>query len=190
MLKRLLLTISLLCFVVSFSGCAKRIQYFSEEGIDYGFYNTVALLPLENNSGDEYAAERFSDVLMTAVLKNGLFDVVEKGDLKLFMRNEVAGKDMTSIDKQAAAKMAKFLKVDAYIAGSVDGYEIVRSGSYSFPVISATLRVVDTNTGQVIWQANGSESGYSTSQRILGIASADMHQVSLRLVEKLLQTMK
>lgn len=177
-------------FATTVTGCAKKIQFFSEEGMDFGFYNRVAILPLENNSGEDFADERFVDVLSTAVLTQGLFEVVEKGDLKLFLREEVAGKDVTSFDRATSQSLATHLKVEAYIAGSIDSYEVVRSGPYSYPVVAATLRMIDAQSGRIIWQANGSETGYSAWKRVFGFSSDDIHPVSLRLVRKLLQTMR
>ncbi|PLX89822.1 MAG: hypothetical protein C0618_00430 [Desulfuromonas sp.] len=174
---------------VLLTGCAKRIETFSEEGLDFSFYSRVAVLPFENNSEDEYADERMVDILTTAVLKRGLFEVVEKGDLKHFFREEVAGRDVTSLDQASAKVLAKNLKVDAYIAGSVDSYETVRNGPYSYPVVAVTLRMVDANSGRIVWQAHGSESGYRTWQRIFGFASNDIHQVSMQLLAKLFKTL-
>ena len=190
MLTRIFAAISLIFFAITVSGCATRVQSFSEKGMDYGFYRRVALLPLENHSEEEFADERVADILSTAIMQRGLFEIVQKGDLDLFLREEVPGRDVTSLDKETGGKLAKLLKVDAYISGSVDSYETVRNGSYSYPVVAATIRMVDTESGRIIWQANGSETGYSTSQRIFGMASEDIHQVSLRLMQKLLQTMQ
>jgi hypothetical protein len=49
--------------------------------------------------------------------------------------------------------------------------------------------MVDAKTGKIIWQATGSESGYSTWGRIFGLASDDANQVSFRLVRNLLNTL-
>lgn len=191
MLRKTLVNISIIFFMaVLAAGCASNIQSYSEEGMDLMFYKRVAILPLENNSADEFSDERFGAVLSTAVLTHGQFEVVEKGDLKLFLREEVAGSDVTTLDKGMAQALAKQLKVEAYIAGSVDLYEVVRNGPYSYPVVAATLRMIDTKSGQIIWQANGSESGYTTSGRVFGFASEDIHQVSLRLANSLIQTMR
>ena len=188
---RVVMVTWLFLFAILLAGCVnKNLEFFSDEGMDFAFYNRIAILPLENNSEDEFSDERLAAILSTLVLNQGLFSIVEKGDLKVFFSEEVAGRDVTFLDKETSGQLAKNLKVEAYIVGSVDSYQIVRNGSYSYPVVSATLRMVDAKTGSIVWQAHGSESGYNSWQRIFGLASENIHQVSLRLVKNLLQTMK
>lgn len=187
---RIVAVVVLFLFVCLASGCAPKVEFFAEEGMDLAFYSRVAILPLENNSEEDFADERLANILSTAVLTQGLFEVVEKGDLRVFFNEEIAGREVTSLDKETSQRLAKNLKVEAYIVGAVESYEIVRSGSYSFPVVAATLRMVDAKTGRIVWQAYGSEDGYSAWQRVFGLVSDDIHQVSLKLVKNLLRTMQ
>ncbi len=42
----------------------------------------------------------------------------------------------------------------------------------------------------IIWQASATESGYKTFDRLFGFASEDANQVTLRLVQRLLNTIQ
>nr|WP_256502738.1 penicillin-binding protein activator LpoB [Desulfuromonas sp. KJ2020] len=150
----------------------------------------VAVLPLENHSAEKFAAERLRDVVTTELLARRLFKVVEKGDLRRFLREEVAEAETVSLDASTAKRMGKALNVDAYLAGSVDDYSELRNGSYSYPQVALTLRLVDVQTGRIIWQASDSARGYSTFGRIFGFASPSVNEVSYRLVRDLLKSLR
>jgi len=72
----------------------------------------------------------------------------------------------------------------------VDTYEEKRDRNYSYPVVALTLRLIDGASGQIIWQASGTETGYSTTERLFGITPKDLSQVSFQLVDRLLRTLK
>ncbi|WP_213194777.1 CsgG/HfaB family protein [Desulfuromonas sp. AOP6] len=150
----------------------------------------VAVLPLENHSAEKFAAERLRDVVTTELLARRLFKVVEKGDLRRFLREEVAEAETVSLDSTTAKRMGKALNIDAYLAGSVDDYSEIRNGSYSYPQVALTLRLVDVQTGRIIWQASGSARGYSSFGRIFGFSSPSVNEVSYRLVRDLLKTLR
>ncbi|MCP3178290.1 MAG: penicillin-binding protein activator LpoB [Desulfuromonadales bacterium] len=171
-------------------GCSTTRHSFVEESFDPGYVQMVAVLPLENHSAEKFAAERLRDVVTTELLARRLFKVVEKGDLRRFLREEVAEAETVSLDASTAKRMGKALNVDAYLAGSVDDYSELRNGSYSYPQVALTLRLVDVQTGRIIWQASDSARGYSTFGRIFGFASPSVNEVSYRLVRDLLKSLR
>ncbi len=189
-LSGLPLVVLVFTLLVALSGCAVTQQSFIAEGVDLGYVERIAILPLENNTDDTFAAERVRDILSTSILAQGYYNVVEKGNLARFLNEEVASDKGTLLDKSVAQRLGKDLKVDAYIAGAIDDYRQVSNGPYSYWVVAATLRLVDIKSGEIIWQASGTESGYNTFQRLFGFASQDSNQVSLRLVQRLLNTIQ
>jgi hypothetical protein len=76
------------------------------------------------------------------------------------------------------------------MTGSVGIYDENRNGSYTYPVVSVTLCLLDVRNNKIIWQASASETGYGTWSRMLGFASEDFNQVSFRLAQKVLSTLK
>lgn len=182
------LMILTLCIVL-LGGCSAAPRHYAAESLGLGYVKRVVILPFNNHSATKFAERRFSDVVATEILSRGLFEVVEKGEVQRFLREELVQQEQESLDRETALRLGQELNVQAYLAGSVDDFSDVQNGSYSYPVIAATLRLVDVNTEQIIWQASGSESGYRTFDRLFGFASEDVNQLGYRLAQKLLSTL-
>lgn len=186
-MKRIILVLLLLVF--SASGCAVRgsIESYSRENIDIGFVRIIAVLPLENNSKDQYAPERVRNIAMTQILGRGLFDVVDKGVLDSFLHEEAInpGKPM---DRQTLRRLGQRLNIQAVMLGTIDLAEETRKGSVAYPEISITLRLLEVESGLVIWQASANESGDSAWRRLFGLASVGPFDVTLALVDNMLAT--
>lgn len=172
------------------AGCASGpTTSYVNENVSFGYIEKVAILPFENHTQNKMVEERVRDIVTTEVLSRGLFDVVEKGDLARFLREEMVVREHQSLDQATAKRLIPRLQAQAYLAGSVDDFSEVRNGSYSYPVVALTLRLVDAESSRIIWQASGHASGYSTVDRLFGLASEDANQVTFRLVDRLLDTL-
>ncbi len=186
--KPTVLFLFLFCLLIS--GCSSTGgHHFTSPAIGLGYIHRIAVLPLENFSKDKGIEGRTRDLLMTRLLGHGLYDLVEKGELYRFLQDEVRSKNKALIDQTIAKRMAREFNIEAYMTGSIDDYEEVRSGNYSYPVIAITLRIVDIKTGKVIWQASADDSGYSTAGRLFGFNADETNAVLFRLIDKLLSTM-
>lgn len=170
-------------------GCSAPPRHYAAESLGLGYLKRVAVLPFKNHTVTNFAEMRFQDVVTTEILSLGLFDLVEKGETQRFLLEEVVQKSNDTLDQATAVRLGQDLNVQAYLAGSVEAFSDGQNGNYSFPVIAATLRLVDVNTGQIIWQASGSETGYRIIDRLFGFASEDANQVSFRLAQRLLSTL-
>lgn len=162
--------------------------YFAAESLELGYVKRVVVLLLENHTDQTYSHQRFHDAVTTEILRRGLFEVVEKGEAQRFLREELVRKDQSVLDQATAQRLGQELNVQAYLAGAVEDFSHRQNGSYSYPVVAATLRMIDVKTGQIIWQSSGSESGYSTFDRLFGFVGEDINQVSYRLAQRLLGT--
>ena len=179
----------LLLFIIGASGCAVRggLESFSRENIDIGFVRGIAVLPLENNSKDEYAPERVRNITTTQVLGRGIFDIVDKGVVDSLLHEEAIdpGKPL---DKQALRRIGQRLNVQAVMLGSIDLADEGRKGAVVYPELSVTLRLLEVESGLVIWQASGHESGDSAWRRLFGLSAVDSYELSLALIDKMLAT--
>ena len=184
--RRLVLTVVL----VMLTGCASGpINSYVNENVSFGYIDKIAVLPFENHTQNKQVEERVRDIVTTEVLSRGLFDVVEKGDLGRFLREETVVREHYALDQATAKRLIPRLQAQAYLAGSVDDFSEVRNGSYNYPVVALTLRLVDAESSRIIWQTSGHASGYSTIDRLFGLASEDANQVTFRLVDRLLDTL-
>jgi len=181
----------LIVVAVFLSSCAKKgaLTHFTRQEIDPAYVKRVAVLKFENHTKEKNAGERLRDITTTEILAMGLFDVVDKAVVAIILQEETGGK-AEALDRITVKRIAKKLKVQGLMIGSVDTYEEKRNGNYSYPVVALTLRLIDGASGQIIWQASGTETGYSTTERLFGITPKDLSQVSYQLVRRLLKTLR
>lgn len=176
-----------LCLLLM-AGCASDKNHFLDENVEIDLLRKIVVLPFENHTQTKFVESRMRDVITTEILSRGLFDVVADGDVLRFLKDEVSGKP-EAIDTKVARRMGRELEVEAFMSGSVDIYDENRNGSYTYPVVAVTLRLLDVRNNKIIWQASASETGYGTWSRVFGFASDDFNQVSFRLARKVLATL-
>lgn len=169
---------------LSFFGKSKA---FVRENVDFGFVKKISVLPVENNSKDEFAPELVRDITITRILAMKLFDVTDKGQVDSFLREEAIdpGKPL---DTPTIKRLGQKLGVQGLLLTTLDIAADSRKGTMNYPEMSVTLRLVEVETGLVIWQAGGHQSGDSFLRRLFGLSGRDKYQVTVSLVEDVLQT--
>lgn len=187
--KYFLLTHMALILFLWCCGCSRTSHHFTSSAVGLGYIKTIAILPLENFTSAKGIEERCRELLTTRVLGLQLYEVIEKGELHSFLQDEVRSKEKALVDQRTAKRMAREFNIEAYLTGSVDEYTEVRNGSYSYPVIALTLRMVDIKTGKTVWQASADDSGYSSAGRLFGLTAEGTNAVLFRLIDRLLSTM-
>ena len=187
--QKLVLVILLLA-PLFFSGCTtKDLRFFRDENVELELLQRIAVIPFANNTQTTLVEKRLSNITITEILSRGFFEVVATGDVLTFLREEVRG-DSTAVDAKVARQMGRVLEIGAYLTGAVEIYKDERNGSYTYPVVAASMQLIEIRSGKIIWQAAGSATGYKTWSRVFGLTSDDFNQVSFRLVQKLLDTME
>jgi TolB-like protein len=186
------MVVGVCCLLLCAAGCAgttgNSLESFLREDVDLGFVQRIAVLPFENNTENKYAPGRIRDIVTTKMLTNGLFDVVDKGLVDSVFIEEALEKG-AAIDTLTLKRLGQRLNVQALLIGSVDIVDDVKVGSVIFPEIAITLRLLEAQSGMILWQASGRESGESLAGRILGLAPGDSFKVTSRLVESMLATL-
>lgn len=180
----------LLCGILlcTHNGCAgKAKSTFNREEADLSLVRTVAVLPFENNSGDKYAAERLRDLCISSILAAKLFDVVDKGIVDNVLKEE-AVTEPGALGQQVIKRLGQQLNVQALLVGTVDSAGEVRRGSVVFPEVALTLRLLDTATGTILWNASGTRNGDSVARQLFGLKTDDAYTVASRLTRELLAT--
>jgi TolB-like protein len=190
MRKRTAGLIFLLSNMLLLSGCGSggMNKAFMREGAVLSHIQTVAVLPFENLGGSAGAAQRTREITMTQILIGGLFDVVDKGRVDSVMRDEVIDPG-TPLDAVTLRRLGQRLGAQGFILASVEQGTESR-GSANYPEIHLTLRLLDAETGTLIWQASGRGSGYSLMDRLFGFTPKNSFEVTLELLNKLLATIR
>ena len=177
--------IILACMALSLAGCSGKVatKSFVRENTNLSLIKTVAVLPFEGGG----RAPRIRELTMTQLLDSGAFDVVDLGRVDVFLQQEAITPG-APLDSFTIRRLGEGLKVQAVLLGSVEQATESR-GSASFPEITMTLRLVDCETGLLLWQASGRGSGYSLADRLFGFAPKDNFAVTMELLNELFATM-
>jgi hypothetical protein len=169
-----------------FTGCAGVPEgvYFNEN-MDFGSLKRVAVLPLQNLSGDDAAAERVRDTFMAMLLATEAVYVPPAGEVARGV--ERAGiRDATAPSVEEVQKLAGILKVEALITGTLREYGTVRSGASSANVISFSLRMIEAEAGTIVWSASSTKGGITIGDRLFGAGGEPMNDVTEQAIEDLL----
>jgi len=164
------------------------MESFLRADVDLAYVTKVAVVPFENNSKDQFAAERIRGLAITQILAQGLFDVVDRGLVDSALREEAIDLNKAPMDAATMKQLGQRLVVQAFLLGSIDQAGGVQRGNSSFPELSVTLRLVDSNTGMIFWQASGNRTGDSMGKRLFGFSSDDDFKIALNLLKQLLAT--
>jgi hypothetical protein len=117
----------------------------------------------------------------------GLFDVVEKDLVDSYMYNEAIDPGVP-IDPLTLKRLGGRLGVQAFILGAVYVAGTSKVGATTYPEIALTLRLVEAESGMLLWQASGHKSGESFGRRLFGLKADDSYQITLNLVKTLLKS--
>ena len=184
----LLILVVIMLPLVGCSTMGSSTEAYVREDIDFSFVQRIAVLSFKNNSDDKYAPVRTRDVTITHVLTQGLFDVVEKNLVDSALRDEVISPG-SEIDPLTLKRLGSRLQVQAFLLGTVDMAGMSTLGTTSSPQLALTLRLVEADSGMVLWQASGHRSAASLANRLLGTPGDDAYQITVSLVRTLLRTL-
>src|SRR5471032_1770260 len=140
----------------------------------------IGVVDFENKT--TYGANRLgtsaSDILITELAKSGKFIVVERDKLDKLMEEQKLGLS-GAVDPNTAAKMGKILGLNAIVTGAIsqfgeqtEGSEYLITQSKS-QVVKCTvdIRVVDVETGQVLYADSGSGLARKHTGGVLGLGT-------------------
>lgn len=119
-----------------------------------------------------------TDILITELTKSGKFIVVEREKLDKIMEEQKLGMS-GAIDPSTAAKIGKVLGLNAIVTGSISQFGTETEGSEYLitqsknQVVKCTvdIRVVDAETGQILYADSGSGLAKKHSGGVLGLGT-------------------
>ena len=185
-------TLAVLCTLFLTQGCAStepESSLYVHPSADWSTYKRIALLPLENLTNERYAAERVREVLNVELNAQGLFEALELGEVNRAVRTQ-ALVNLTELGPEETIALAKDLDVQALMLGSVMEFDERRTGSVSLPDIAVSLRLIDAETGIVIWAVTDARAGAKLSTRLFGVGEESQTEATVRLVRGVLATLE
>lgn len=187
-LQRILCLVGSLIPVLT-AGCGVSTQSYTHPQADMSYYVRVGIVPFKSLANDRFAGEKFAAEFITALLSSEKFDVVDQG---IFL-NELAKTvgSRSGVDGMTADQLQKISAatgVQGVFIGLVSQYDMVSYGGDRFPVISVEVRLVDTETGTVVWKASVSERG-GPKTPIIGVGEIHtLGELSQMLSKELVNT--
>jgi len=91
------------------------------------------------------------------------------------------------VDKETLKLIGEKLGVQAVILGSVDEYSSGGFGGGN--VVSVAMRMLDTSSGIILWQAKATETGRSVWRKLVGIEEVDRSELTKNAVKHILDTL-
>jgi len=182
------LSIGLAIVLAALAGCGgkrdARVTYH-DPNMDFSLVQTVAVMPFDDLSGDQAAAQRVRDLFMTMLQATGAMYVLPTGEV-------ARGIERTSLDNPSAPSaedvtaLAKALGADVVVTGSVLEYGEARSGSASANYVSVSLQMLEGQTGRVVWSASATRGGVSAGNRMFGGGGQPMNAVTVKALDDVL----
>jgi curli biogenesis system outer membrane secretion channel CsgG len=145
-----------------------------------GLKRRIGVVDFQNKT--KYGANRLgtsaTDILITELAKSGKFIVVERDKMDKILEEQKLGMS-GAIDPNTAAKVGKILGLNAIVTGSIsqfgeetEGSEYLVTQSKS-QVVKCTvdIRVVDAETGQVLYADSGSGLSRKHTGGVFGLGT-------------------
>jgi curli biogenesis system outer membrane secretion channel CsgG len=186
--RRALLLAALAASLLGACATPSPVSVYFHPNADLSAFQRVAVMPLENLTSDRFAAERVREILTVELASMGAFQIVEAGEVNLAMRsNNIQA--LSDVGPDLIRKLGQDLNAQALVMGSVMEYRERQNGNLLIPEVAVTLRLVETETGVVVWSASDSRKGEDVWARLFGVGE-ESQAVSVReLLRDLIDTL-
>lgn len=182
---------ALILLTLGVEGCASnKIEpaVYMHPNADLSVYERVAVLPLENLTTERFASDRVRELLVVELSSKGLFEVVESGEVNRVMRTKnLLG--AAEIGPELIKQLGEELKVQALLTGTVIEFREQRTGTLNTPDIALSLKLLDVETGLVIWSVTDARTGLGVWTRLFGVGEEDQTTAARKLIRDLLLTL-
>ena len=185
--SRTVATLALACVLVH-TGCASRKAAevtYHDENMDFSLIQNVAVMPFDNLSTNPRAGDAVRDVFMTMLQATGSIYVLPPGEVGRGMDRMALGVN-SELTAEDFVQFANIVGADVVITGTVLEYGELRSGGSSGGVVSLGVRMLEAETGRVVWSASSSAGGVSAGARVFGGGGKPMDRKIRKAVNQLL----
>jgi len=171
------------------AGCAGGPISYVHPTADLSYITKVAIVPFKNLTQERGAEGKVANVVAAEILRRGVFDVVEFGEVTKVLREEGFRDEEGTISKKIAERAAKRLDVQAFVVGTVEEYGMSRAGASAYPEVALSLKLIDGKSYKILWEATDSLKGGTVLDRLFGIGKKSPSDLSKELVSEMLDTL-
>ena len=185
--RTICLKAQILAVAVFFFACSANTANtkYHDPQMDFSALRNVAVLPLDNLTRDQLAAQRVRDTFISSLMATGVLYVIPPGEVSRGIARAGIG-NPTAPSSEEIGRLSVILQVDALITGAVREYGEVRSGNTSANVISIGLEMFEAKSKRVVWTASSTRGGISFVDRLLGSGGQPMNEVTQAAVNDLI----
>ncbi len=146
-------------FLLATGGCATQMAARKRIEEKFSSASRVAVIPFENLSGKDKAAEKITDYFQTIMKGNERFETVEYGETYDLLRQFRVRSSMQITEAQVDT-LASRLNLDFVLTGSVLEFEEY-DNSYlgRVPQVSFNCRLIDCRSKKTVWVATNNGRG-------------------------------
>ena len=187
MLKKVPFAMLVCLFLISCSSTS-NLKYYQKE--EFFGLKKLAVLPLENLTNDKNAHEKIRAILISELLKKGV-EVLDPGEVNRALE-EMKVASVGALRVAELQELGKKLSVDGIIVGSVENFEINRGGSVSFvsyPEVTINLRLIEVNSGKMLWSIRHSKNGLNFWVRHFGTEPMTLTECAREVVKEAVDTL-
>ncbi len=185
-------------------GCVKPHVYIHPSpGLDR--IKKIAVMPFDNFTKDDKAGKKVRTNFVIEFLRTGSFNVMDIGEVdKVLHRaglsysanqnaapiiNSPRTEEETTAPVPLSKKIGDTLNVEAILIGSVEEYSTQRIVDRITPEVSISARLIDAETGIIIWTAAHMRQG-SAGMPILGWGKVtSLSVLSQRVIEEMVNSL-
>jgi curli biogenesis system outer membrane secretion channel CsgG len=168
-------------------GCAapEPSSIYLHPNADIASFQRIAVLPIENLTNDQFADERVREILVVELLAQGVFEPVEIGEVNRILRAQNIS-TVSNLGPEQIGALGEILEVQALLFGSVMEYGQRRTGTFTAPEVSLALKLIDCETGVVVWSVSDARTGMPISTRLFGVGEQTHSQAIRKLIRQLM----
>jgi len=178
----------LVCFFLISCSSTFNLKYYQKE--EFFGLKKLAVLPLENLTNDKNAHQKIRAILISELLKKGV-EVLDPGEVNRALE-EMKLASVGALRVAELQELGKKLSVDGIIVGSVENFEINRGGSVSFvsyPEVTINLRLIEVNSGKMLWSIRHSKNGLNFWVRHFGTEPMTLTECAREVVKEAVDTL-
>ncbi len=162
--------------ILILTGCASTPIWYNKRPIEKN--KTVAILPFLDYKEKNNSGQLFTNLFSIYFLKNG-FNVAEREKIRQIIKEKEI--DLSGMTHDSTKELGTLLNADYILTGAVIDYNSYSSTRQLFYIfewlqitcsVGVTARLIDINTGEVIWVGSATDQSYSfqeAAEEILNI---------------------
>lgn len=154
-----------------FAGAGEAANVFVSPG--HGSIKKVAVMPFK--APTELIGASVSDQVLTELLHTGRYDLVERSQMAQVLGEQELS--LSGLSAGQAAQVGAMLGADGVIIGTVSEYERMAHRGKTVPVVAMSIRLIDTNSGRIVWSADLAERARGGSVTLSEHSRSVVHQV-------------